>query len=191
MELNEPFEGHEHATTSLKVVLLVFALVLVGALAYLVQATYSQTEDNVEVAPSVKDKTEENATAKAVQCGDDAYAYQLTFSDDWSGYKVNEVTPTYALVTCYFEMPTTSIETTWTAASTDHSAGYASVFAVSVYTPAQWTAAQEEANKPTKLGENANYVWGYSPAQALPEDLQTSKIADEVKTVVATFKIGA
>lgn len=191
MELNEPFEGHEHATTSLKVVLLVFAVVLVGALAYLVQATYSQPEEATEVAPSVKDKTEEVATAKAVQCGDDAYAYQLTFSDDWKGYKVKEVTPTYALVTCYFEMPTTSAETTWTATSTDHSAGYASVFAVSVYTPAQWTAAQEEANKPTKLGENANYVWGYSPAQALPEDLQTSKIADEVKTVVATFKIGA
>jgi hypothetical protein len=190
MELNEPFEGHEHATTSLKVVLLVFALVLVGALAYLIQATYSQTEETAEVAPSVKDKTEA-VTDNTVECGDKAYTYELTLSDDWKGYKVKEVTPTYALVTCYFEMPTTSAETTWTAASTDHSAGYASIFAVSVYTPAQWTAAQEETNKPTKLGETAEYVWGYSPAQALPDDLQASKIADEVKNVVATFKIGA
>lgn len=188
MELNEPFEGHEHATTSLKVVLLVFALVLVGALAYLVQATYSQTEETTEVAPSVKDKTEESA---AVDCGEKDYAFQLTFGDKWTGYKVKEVVPTYALVTCYFEMPTASTEATWTAAATDHSAKYASVFAVSVYTPAQWTTAQTEANKPTKLGENDSYVWGYSPAQALPEDLQTAKIADEVKTVVATFKIGS
>lgn len=62
MELNEPFEGHEHATTSLKVVLLVFAIVLVGALAYLIQATYSQPDTTEETAPSVKDKTEQAAT---------------------------------------------------------------------------------------------------------------------------------
>ncbi len=38
MELNDIHSEHEHATTSLKVVLLVFAIVLVGALAYLVWA---------------------------------------------------------------------------------------------------------------------------------------------------------
>lgn len=63
MELNEPFEGHEHATTSLKVILLVFALVLVGALAYLVSVTYNQPDTTEETAPSVTDKTEEGATS--------------------------------------------------------------------------------------------------------------------------------
>ncbi len=48
MELNEIHTEHEHATTSLKVLLLVFAIVLVGALAYLVwaQNTAPDTTDN-------------------------------------------------------------------------------------------------------------------------------------------------
>lgn len=48
MELNEVHTEHEHATTSLKVLLLVFAIVLVGALAYLVwaQNTAPDTTDN-------------------------------------------------------------------------------------------------------------------------------------------------
>lgn len=62
MELNEPFEGHEHATTSLKVILLVFSIVVIGALAYLMGATYGQPEVAEEVAPSVKDKTEGQTT---------------------------------------------------------------------------------------------------------------------------------
>lgn len=51
MELNEIHTEHEHATTSLKVVLLVFAIVLVGALAYLVwaQNTAPDTTDNATV----------------------------------------------------------------------------------------------------------------------------------------------
>ena len=56
MELNEPFEGHEHATTSLKVILLVFALVVISALAYLMQVTYSQPDTTQETAPTVTGK---------------------------------------------------------------------------------------------------------------------------------------
>lgn len=51
MELSEVHTEHEHATTSLKVVLLIFAIVLIGALAYLVWATNTtpETTDNSDV----------------------------------------------------------------------------------------------------------------------------------------------
>jgi len=62
MELNEIHTDHEEATTSLKVVLLVFAVVLVGALSYLVwaQNTAPDTADNTS-APVTK-KTETTTT---------------------------------------------------------------------------------------------------------------------------------
>lgn len=56
---------HEHATTSLKVVLLVFAIVLVGALAYLVwaQNTAPDTTDNsTAVTNTTKPTTTDNSS---------------------------------------------------------------------------------------------------------------------------------
>jgi hypothetical protein len=95
--------------------------------------------------------------------------------------------PGYAIVTCYFNMPTTSTDSVWATASTSNYAKYGSIFAVSVYTPAQWTESQAEANKPTKLGENSNYVWGWNQSQALPSDLSAAYA--DAKNVVATFQI--
>jgi len=192
MELNQPIHNEgEHASISLKIVLLIFAVVLVAALGYLVwqQNHAADTTDNS--APSVKKtatttKTDTTA-ATAVACGNQAYAFSLTFGNLWTGYKIKEVTSSDAIITCYFELPTTSSDAVWTTAAIDHDAKYASLFAVSVYTPTQWTAAQAEANKPTKLGENTNYVWGWSPAQAYPDNFATASA--DVKNVVATFAI--
>jgi len=66
MQLNEPHTEHENASTSLKVVLLVFAVVLVGALGYFVweqkkagdTADYSApTVKKVPTATTAKDET--------------------------------------------------------------------------------------------------------------------------------------
>jgi len=189
MELNEVETTHEHATVSLKVMLLIFALILVGALAYLVWQQNRAVDTTDYSAPATK-KASSESTIPALACGNAAeYGFVMTFGSLWNGYKIKQVTPDYALVTCYFNLPTVSTETVWTTESTDHFANYSSVFAVSVYTPAQWTTAQAEANPPTKLGETSAYVWGWAPAQALPQDLQDKKIADDVKNVVATFEI--
>ncbi|MEX2012171.1 MAG: hypothetical protein WD970_00200 [Patescibacteria group bacterium] len=188
MQLNEIHDPHEHASVSLKVILLVFAVILVGVLGYLVW-DYQNTPDTTDYSlPKLTTtKTESAETATAVNCGDEAYGFELTFSDDWDGYKIKEVAPDYALVTCYFTMPTTTADPIWVAAGSDHDAAYASVFAVSVYTPAQWTLSQEEANKPAELGHNANYYWGWSQAQAIPTDLEA--VYADAKNLVATFSI--
>lgn len=198
MELNEIHSPNEHASVSLKVILLVFAVALIGVLGYLVWDNNNTPETaDYNPQPVVKKKNIDTSALAALECGDTAkYGFSMTFGDKWNGYKIKQILqkdmdpqPGYALVTCYFQMPTTSAEITWTTAAIDHDAKYASLFAVSVYTPAQWLVSQEEANKPTKLGENANYVWGWSQAQALPQDLQDSKISDDIKNVVATFAI--
>jgi hypothetical protein len=70
MELNEPMEGHQHATTSLKVVLLIFAIVLVGALAYFVSATYNQPDSTDNTAPNVTKKAASTEENDALACAD-------------------------------------------------------------------------------------------------------------------------
>lgn len=194
MELNEPFEGHEHATVSMKVVLLMFAIVVIGALSYFVWAQNTAVDSTDYSTPKVTtkttQKTETTAAAKAVACGDTKlYGFSLTFGNLWTGHKIKEVHPTDAIITCYFELLTSSTDDVWATATADHDAKYASLFAVSVYTPTQFTASQAEANKPTKLGANANYVWAWSPAQAYPTDLAAA--GADAKNVVATFAIAS
>lgn len=195
MQLNEIHNPEtEHASVSLKVILLIFAIVLVGVLGYLIwdfQNTPDTNDYSAQKITTTESVAEEDS---AVACGDEAYAYELTFGNQWNGYKITQILqadmnpqPGYAIITCYFTMPTTSVDPVWTVAASDHAAGYASVFAVSVYTPAQWLASQEEANKPTELGHNVNYYWGWSQAQAVPTDLEA--VYADAKNVVATFKI--
>ncbi|MDP3993007.1 MAG: hypothetical protein Q8Q05_02240 [bacterium] len=62
MELNEVHTEHEHATTSLKVLLLVFAIVLVGALSYLVWAQNTASDATDYSAAVTKKTTTETAT---------------------------------------------------------------------------------------------------------------------------------
>lgn len=190
MELNEIHTEHEHATTSMKVLLLVFSLVVIGALSYMV-AMNNQAEDTDSAAPAVKNVTTEQETAsaetvEALKCGDtDLYGFSMTFGEKWTGYKIKEVKSNEAVITCYFTMPTTSTEETWTVAATDHDAKYASLFAVSVYTPAQWAVAKAEANTPTQLASTTDYVWAWLPAQAYPDDL--AAVAADDDNVIATF----
>jgi len=84
MELNETHSEHEHASTRLKIVLLVFAIVVVGALGYLVwnQNTSTDTTDNglviknktIAVDPTANWKTYPNTGLKF------SFKYPATFT---------------------------------------------------------------------------------------------------------------
>lgn len=89
MELNEIHTDHEQATTSLKVVLLVFAIVLVGALAYLVwaQNTAPDLADNAAVMKKTTSTTptltKTDSTDSWKTYTDPTYYYSLKYPADW------------------------------------------------------------------------------------------------------------
>ena len=85
MELNEMHSDHEHATTSLKVLLLVFAIVLVGALAYLVWAQ--------NTAPDTTDNSA--ATTKKTTAADEAAGWK-TYTDSVAKLTF-QYPPTYSI----------------------------------------------------------------------------------------------
>jgi len=80
MQLNEIHTDHEQATTSLKVVLLVFAVVLVGALSYLVwaQNTAPDTADNSAAVVKKTTTTKETTTPTKTTTSDP--------TADWKSY---------------------------------------------------------------------------------------------------------
>lgn len=116
------------------------------------------------------------------------YNYSITFDTKWSSWKIKYAKIDGSTATYYVEVPTT--DANYANEESTHDAGYASMFAISVYTPAQWTALQADGN-PTdvKLAENSNYVFAWSHAQACPSDVQAKGIWDDISNVVKTFKL--
>lgn len=78
MEINEMHPEHEHATASMKVVLLVFAIVLIGALSYLVWA-----QKDVATETTDNSTTKVAAVFKTVSRGGD---FTFSVPNTWSVY---------------------------------------------------------------------------------------------------------
>ena len=78
MEINEMHPEHEHATASMKVVLLVFAIVLIGALSYLVWA-----QKDVATETTDNSTTKLAAVFKTVSRGGD---FTFSVPNTWSVY---------------------------------------------------------------------------------------------------------
>lgn len=118
------------------------------------------------------------------------YKFSLTFGDIWKGYEVKKLIPAdkSALAYYYFNMPTT--DTDYAKSTDSTSAGFASIFAFSVYTPAQWAALQAEGGPLTAIqisgNTNASYIFAYQHGQAYPQSLSAN--ATNITTVIASFK---
>ncbi|MEK7202110.1 MAG: hypothetical protein AAB669_01070 [Patescibacteria group bacterium] len=86
MQLNEVHTEHEHATTSLKVVLLVFAIVLIGALSYLVWAS-NTAPDTTDNSAAVTKKTTAITTATGIadwqSYTNSSYGFNFKHPQDW------------------------------------------------------------------------------------------------------------
>ncbi|MEI6498975.1 MAG: hypothetical protein WCO23_03355 [bacterium] len=98
------------------------------------------------------------------------YDFSLTFPNDaWKNYKVIEYTPSdnTALKYLYIAVPTT--DTSWQEIRGQ--AGYASPIAISIYTKAQWAAAQSDTMLEKSVGQNDKYVFTISGWQDSPTDL--------------------
>lgn len=81
MQLNEIDQTHEHATTSLKVLLLVFALVLIGALCYLVWNEKSVSYDSDTSAAKTATSVVKEDEAKLIALAD--YKGSATATSDF------------------------------------------------------------------------------------------------------------
>ncbi len=186
----------EEASTQFKVLLLIFGLVLIGVLGYMVWQSNSYIVDTgtetVVKKSTKKTTTSQTTTTKttsALTYTDTKCGFTLTFTDKWTGYKMKHVAVDGATDTYYVNVPTTNTDPLWTTEYSTHFAKYVSMFAISTYTQAQWTAAiAQPAEIPTKMGQCGSYIVGYDLAQAYPTDIQDKGLAAEVKAIVATFK---
>ncbi len=118
------------------------------------------------------------------------YGFSLQFNSKWQGYQMKEVTPgavDNSAKYYYVCLPTTS--SNYQSESLEYLAGTASIFALGVYSRAQWQIiSSEEGPTPTLVGTSGNWVIGYSTAQDLPPDSNIVAAVGDIKNVVATFK---
>jgi hypothetical protein len=113
------------------------------------------------------------------------YGFQITFPEAWMTYKL---IPTKAEtgVTAGYYVALATTDTTYTDSSGEK--GYDSLFAISIYTKAQWTTASaEEGPKPTLAVQNDKYVIAYSLPNGIPAKDMTER-AKEAKSVITTLK---
>ncbi len=189
--LNQPSLPPHHVPTNLKVLLLVFAIALVVGLGYMVWFQNNlPSEDTADIILKKPVKTATDLTPKSLAYVNNTYGFTVSFNSLWTGYKVKTVVPADNSVTAYLyvNLPTASTDPVWTTESSTNFAGYASVMAFSVFTPAQWSAMYDAApQQPTKLAENSHYIFTYGPAQAYPDDLNAAY--EDIATVIATFKL--
>jgi hypothetical protein len=114
------------------------------------------------------------------------YGYEMTFPATWA-YKLFPIKEEDGVTAAYYvAVPTTDTTSDETSMGIDK--GYLSLFAITVYTPAQWdTASKAEGPKPTVAIQNANYVITYSkPNGTIPSYLAAR--AAEVSSILATLK---
>lgn len=82
---NEIHDNHEHASTSLKVILLVFAIVLVGTLGYLVWQQNNEADTTDYSAPTTAKKTNSEENTEAIT---DETADWKTYTSSRDGYSL-------------------------------------------------------------------------------------------------------
>ncbi|MCL4386910.1 MAG: hypothetical protein M1355_00690 [Patescibacteria group bacterium] len=111
------------------------------------------------------------------------FGFSLTFPTPWEGYKVKEAQGKYI----YFELPTTDPNFTDTSSTQD--AGYVSMFAISVYTKAEWNAmtAEERQMEGEVITETTDYVYSWGQSQSGSDD--TSARRADSESIIKTFKL--
>lgn len=132
-------------------------------------------------------KSTATTTTSNLVYNDSTYGFSLTFNDKWTGWKVKPAKLDGIIATYYFEVPTT--DSSWGSSETNDS-GYASVFALSVWTKAEWAQTLSDPMQgETKISETDDYVFSWSSAQAGPQDIQDKGLMSDIKNIIATFKL--
>ncbi len=106
------------------------------------------------------------------------YGFTLNFPQSWKGFIAKDRTAdwgengTVKIVDFGFSSPSAA-------------------FFISVHSKSQWQKikAESELITPIYLGENSQYVFGYTPAQDGPNDATTSARMAAIEGIVKTFKI--
>lgn len=104
------------------------------------------------------------------------YGFEITFPESWKGYIYKERVATWGIhgesSLIDFGMPSQS-----------------KLFVISMHDKKQWKAIKAEGGPtPDYITESDKYVFGYSPAQDIPDKAMVVKMS-EVPSIIKTFKV--
>lgn len=191
MEINEKKEMAKWLAVAITGIIIGSSFVTVLGTQYFSGLQAEKTNDRLtKIEESlVKTSTAETDSDKSedVIYINEKYGFQLTLPAIWKEYKafegsssfINTEIPSFSIT-----MPTTDEK--WNEADVD--AGYASLFALTVMTEAQWAEIKsQEGPIPAYLGKAGKYVVGAEYPNAGPEDPKFNSYLEDVKGILATF----
>lgn len=117
------------------------------------------------------------------------FGFQLTFTDQWKGYKVQEhinnpVAGDYSIASYGFLMPTPDKE----LGRFDN--GYYNMFSLFVFSKDGWQKEiNEDGPKPSLLKESQDYIFALSPSQGYGNDQKLEALSRVMGTVIDSFTL--
>ncbi len=140
------------------------------------QPTTSQNQNNQPVVNQNENDNQQVNQPQKIVYSNPQYGFSLTFPQTWKGYIAKNRT------------------LNWGSLGTSDSIDFGfptqdSLFNVSIHTKSQWQQIKSEKGPtPTYLGENNQYVFGYSVAQYAANDTIIARMK-EIQNIIKTFKV--
>lgn len=173
----QQLEPH-HATPTLKILLLIFSILIVGLLGYIVYQQNYTVDSTDYSTKSSTDNSWKNYT-------NTTHKFSLTFTDAFKGYEVKPITTASGATALYYFNLKTS-DANYQKAGNTNSAGYYEAFVIGVYSTSQWAALSSIAkDNQLTIGSSSEYVFVYNIPQDGPSDL--AKV--DIRPVIASFRI--
>lgn len=193
MQLNEIHDQSEHASISLKTILLVFAIALIGVLGYLVYQQNMEVDTTDYSTPTTtksKYKTDTKTEEKTITTDPTAgwktytntkYGFALKLPENWGDYKSDERTLSNGAISVGFDFPYTSGE---------EKTYYQDALQIVIYPLNIWeTFTNTDGSKPTEIGKSSIYVFTYAIGQDLGGDSELEAAGKDIQNIVKTFKL--
>jgi hypothetical protein len=172
-------------------VLLILLLVIIAAFIYwwLTRNNATTASPAPTATPTQSSPSPSTTPSAAVyDYTNKTYGFALNYPDSWGKCKINESKIEGSEMTFYLNCPTT--DQSFAAGNSIELPGYYSPMAISVFTPAEWTTAQQsEGPKDTLLKQSNNYYFGWSQANGqLPSDW-TEAMWNNHDPLINSFKL--
>ena len=149
------------------------------------------SDESKEKEDKEKKESKESSNVKYT---DSQYGFELTFPDAWKYYGTEDalMDDSGGMVTdgktIYFGLPAKEINTIYDFGFNRY---YASPFAISIYTKAQWETSKNQEFAPKKIADDNDYVFTYSQANGTLsiKGMTQEQAYSDIDIIIDTFKL--
>ena len=176
---------------TLSIIFGVVVVVLIGVVIYFTVGEKSKPTDNTtSTAGGINSQNQpsDSVPANWLTYSNSEYGFELKFPKIWTGYKTAETTDLIFNNVKYVEYALPTKDNKYYSMA---GKGTITILTVGIYPASEWQKAQsgKYGPKPTLLGQNSKYYFGYYAQKINTTDSDFMKKDLQISEVVKTFKL--